>query len=269
MEIWQLALMLLAGAGAGFINVFAGGGSTITIPLLQIFGLPPIVANGTNRISTMVGNLSTTLNFRLKKKISIRAHLPHLIPLSLGSWIGSTLVDFTPPEIYNIFQTAVILMVLVLVLWRPGQKLQKQKAATVEDQNTHRAFDWGAFFRLAVIYLFIGLYAGYILIGMGFLFMILLALFTDKDQAEINASKLFMGGAAALVSLLRFGLSGNIQWIPGILVAGGYIGGGWVASQLHFKGGEKIMKPILVVAVVSILAKLFGFWDWVIALFLP
>jgi uncharacterized membrane protein YfcA len=39
MEFWQLALMLLAGAGAGFINVFAGGGSTITIPLLQIFGL--------------------------------------------------------------------------------------------------------------------------------------------------------------------------------------------------------------------------------------
>ena len=48
-------LLLLAGAGAvaGWMNVMAGGGSLLTIPVMLFLGLPGPVANGTNRIAIL------------------------------------------------------------------------------------------------------------------------------------------------------------------------------------------------------------------------
>ena len=43
--------LILAGFAAGFINTIAGGGTLLTLPALIFLGLPPSVANGTNRIA--------------------------------------------------------------------------------------------------------------------------------------------------------------------------------------------------------------------------
>jgi len=47
----------LIGAGilCGFLNTAASSGSAITLPLLLALGLPPAVANGTNRLPVLVG----------------------------------------------------------------------------------------------------------------------------------------------------------------------------------------------------------------------
>ena len=51
MELWQGIVLSLAGCIAGFLNVMAGGGSLLTLPLLIFMGLPSAVANGTNRVA--------------------------------------------------------------------------------------------------------------------------------------------------------------------------------------------------------------------------
>ncbi len=51
MTIFSFIAILAVGIGAGFINVMAGGGSLLTLPMLIFFGLPSAVANGTNRIA--------------------------------------------------------------------------------------------------------------------------------------------------------------------------------------------------------------------------
>ena len=45
-------LLLVGGAGAGFINAIAGGGSVLTLPILMLSGLDASVANGTNRLAS-------------------------------------------------------------------------------------------------------------------------------------------------------------------------------------------------------------------------
>jgi len=48
-------LLIAVGTLTGFINTIAGGGSVIILPVLILFfGLPPNVANGTNRIGIIV-----------------------------------------------------------------------------------------------------------------------------------------------------------------------------------------------------------------------
>ncbi len=46
MEI-ELFFLALVGFVAGVINIMAGGGSLLTLPMLIFLGLPPAIANGT------------------------------------------------------------------------------------------------------------------------------------------------------------------------------------------------------------------------------
>ena len=46
----HIAILLVAGPAAGFINTLAGGGSLLTLPVLLLVGLPADMANATNRV---------------------------------------------------------------------------------------------------------------------------------------------------------------------------------------------------------------------------
>ena len=49
-----LGLVAAAGIAAGFVNTMAGGGSLLTLPALMLLGLPADVANGTNRLLSLI-----------------------------------------------------------------------------------------------------------------------------------------------------------------------------------------------------------------------
>lgn len=47
----SMLYLVLLGFASGFINMFAGGGSMLVVPFLIFLGLPPHVANATNRVA--------------------------------------------------------------------------------------------------------------------------------------------------------------------------------------------------------------------------
>jgi len=54
MELYHYLIAIVGGGIAGVINTLAGNGSAITLTILtEILGLPPNVANGTNRMVAM------------------------------------------------------------------------------------------------------------------------------------------------------------------------------------------------------------------------
>ena len=55
MTWWQALLLVVGGFFAGGINAVAGGGSTLTVPLLVLAGVPGNAANGSNRIGIYGG----------------------------------------------------------------------------------------------------------------------------------------------------------------------------------------------------------------------
>ncbi|MGD8591166.1 MAG: TSUP family transporter, partial [Chromatiales bacterium] len=66
MEVWQIILLAVLGVGAGWLNVMAGGGSLLTVPVMVFMGIPGPVANGTNRIGILLQNISAVTAFRRK-----------------------------------------------------------------------------------------------------------------------------------------------------------------------------------------------------------
>ena len=59
----ELILLSVIGVAAGWINVMAGGGSLLSVPVMLFLGLPGPVANGTNRIAIIAQNIAAVTTF--------------------------------------------------------------------------------------------------------------------------------------------------------------------------------------------------------------
>ena len=83
--------LVLVGAGflASILNVIAGGGSFLTLPLLIFFGLPATEANATNRLGVLAQNIGGVWGFHrhgaLDWRLALRASLPALVGLT-NNW---------------------------------------------------------------------------------------------------------------------------------------------------------------------------------------
>ncbi|MFW6370983.1 MAG: TSUP family transporter, partial [Bacteroidota bacterium] len=70
---WYLVLAVIgAGFIAGFINTLAGSGSLLTLPLLIFLGLPPTVANGTNRVAILLQTVVAVSSFKKQKVLDTK-----------------------------------------------------------------------------------------------------------------------------------------------------------------------------------------------------
>ena len=63
LAVWEIAVLIIAGVAGGFINVMAGGGSVITVPVMIFLGVPGPVANGTNRLPILAHNITAALTY--------------------------------------------------------------------------------------------------------------------------------------------------------------------------------------------------------------
>jgi len=92
---------MAAGLAAGFINVLAGNGSLISLPVLIFVGLSPGVANATNRVSIMFQNLVGGAGFYRQGKLDARGPLTLSIPMVLGSVVGALLAVDVDDEAFQ------------------------------------------------------------------------------------------------------------------------------------------------------------------------
>src|SRR5947208_2599475 len=60
--------IVAAGLAAGTINVIVGWGSLITFPTLLALGYPPVLANVSNNVGLVPGNISATVAYRREQR---------------------------------------------------------------------------------------------------------------------------------------------------------------------------------------------------------
>ncbi|APZ42006.1 sulfite exporter TauE/SafE family protein [Acidihalobacter ferrooxydans] len=239
-----IALLFGVGALAGMLNVLAGGGSMLTVPVLIFAGLDPTVANGTNRIAIVLQNLTAVGRYRQSgltdARLSLRLALWTLPGSVLGAWYGASISD------------AALRLVLVGVLI----------LSTLTLFLPQRLFDTGGWTRGRwLIYpamLGIGFYGGFIQIGVGFLFLAALRSLLGTDLVRANVHKVFVVLIYMLPALLVFWWLGKVDWRLGLAVGSGTILGAWVATHLALQGGARWIKVAVAVAALGMAAKLFS-----------
>src|ERR1700679_3933824 len=89
-------ILLVAGLGCGLVNTLASSGSAISLPVLLMFGMSPLDANATNRLTVLFGSLMALYTFQAKKTVEWRPGLKMAIPATLGSVVGVLAAESLP-----------------------------------------------------------------------------------------------------------------------------------------------------------------------------
>jgi len=243
MLYWNLALLSGVGSIAGFINVNAGGGSSLTLPALIFMGLDGVTANGTNRIALLVQNIFAVASFHKNKMSQFKTSF-HLALFTLpGAVIGAIIATRISSALFERILGIVLIFIVLSMLFPHSYK----------NKNTGSR-NWLIYPSLLVI----GFYGGFIQAGVGFLFMAALYHLLRVDLIKVNMHKVFIILIYTIPALFVFMYTDHLNWKYGLALAAGNALGGWLGVHAAVKGGEKIIRIILCIAIIIMAIKLFG-----------
>jgi uncharacterized membrane protein YfcA len=238
-------LLFLAGLAAGILNVLAGGGSFLTLPVLIFLGLPATVANGTNRVGILLQNVAATGSFHRKKVLDYRFTLRMALPALVGAAAG-TLVALQTGE--TGFKRILATLMIVITLWTVWDPVGRRSAK--QDGPGSRGF-------LAVGFFLVGIYGGFVQAGVGFLILALTTV-AGFDLVRGNAIKVLLILIFTTVSLGIFAWNGKVAWIPGLALAAGTILGGLAGAKLTVLKGNAFIRGVVTVAVILMAIRLWA-----------
>jgi uncharacterized membrane protein YfcA len=240
----ELPALAVASFVASVLNVIAGGGSFLTLPLLIFFGLPAVEANATNRLGVLAQNVGGVWGFHrhgvLDWRLALRASAPALLGAALGTWLALRVGD---QEFRRILATLMVVITLWTLLDRGG------RAAAALGRFPGRGAVLGAAFFLA------GIYAGFVQAGVGF-FILALTTVAGLDLVRGNAVKVMVILATTCLSLALFAGAGKVDWVSGAALAVGSLAGSVVGVRLTVLKGHRWVQGIVTAAIVVFAVKL-------------
>jgi len=245
-ETFQLIILFVFGVLAGIINVNAGGGSTLTLPMLIFMGLDGAVANGTNRIAILFQNISAIYSFKSQKHSQFKLSFKLALFTLPGAIIGAYLATNINNQMFEKILAVIMIGVIITML------LPKKSVETVKELTRKESL----YVYLAMFG--IGFYGGFIQVGVGFLLMASLYYLMKQSLVFVNMHKVFIVLIYTIPALLIFIFSGNINWGYGFILAGGNMLGAWWGAKFSVKGGDKVIKIIMIIAISIMSLKLFG-----------
>ena len=246
MEIWHIPVVFTAGILAGFINTLAGGGSLLTLPILIFLGLPTAVANGTNRIAIVAQCAFAVAGFKRKGVSNFKLSLLFSIPAILGAIIGACIAVDISDILFRRVLAVIMLLVLGLILWNPRQD---------SGGNSNRLGRRQLITAMIALF-FIGIYGGFIQVGVGFIIIAALTTITKFNLVVTNSHKVFIAGIYTIFALIVFAFNGKVCWEIGLCLAAGMGLGGWIGSHWAVAKGERWIRVVLTICVVAMVIKL-------------
>ncbi len=241
-ELWQLFLLAGVGVISGFLNVLAGGGSLLALPVLIFLGLPGNVANGTNRVAIVAQNASAVTSFFKQGYSDLRTMLTLALCAVPGAALGAYLGTQVSGELFNRILGGLMILLLILM---------SRKKRDVETTEKPKRLVLGHILMAAV-----GFYGGFIQAGVGFFLMAVLYRVVGLDLVRVNAFKVFIIGIYTLVALAIFADKGQVLWLLGAALAVGTTAGGWIGAHFTVKRGEGLIRVILNVVLVVMAIRL-------------
>jgi uncharacterized protein len=246
MDILNLLLLFGIGLVAGVINTLAGGGSLLTLPALIFLGLPPNVANATNRIGVFFNGL---LSWRGYQSKGVKTE-PYDLWLGVTSFIGAILGSYIAVDIkgetFNKILAAVIVFIVAYMVF--GKSINTGQGTRTDKKS--RIIGLITFF-------FIGIYGGFIQAGVGYLIIASLSFIHHFGMVKINLIKSLTVLIFTFSALGIFIYSGLINWELGIALAAGNGAGGWLTSRWSTNINEKYIRYFVMLTAIAFAIKLF------------
>lgn len=237
----EYLILAAVGLAAGAINVLAGGGSFLTLPMLIFLGLPAGVANGTNRVGILAQNVGAVWGFKRHGIPAAGSLLWAALPASAGALIGTWLAMQVSDQA---FEKILALLMVLLSLW-----------SIWSSKPRDRPLRRGSIVFLGASFLVIGVYGGFIQAGVGFL--ILAATSTaGMDLVRGNAMKVLTVLCFTVLSLAIFAWTSRVDWGLGCALGAGTFLGGQLGVRLTVLKGHRWVRGVVTLTVILFAVKL-------------
>jgi hypothetical protein len=230
---------------AGWLNVMAGGGSLLTVPIMLFMGVPGPVANGTNRIAILAQNITAVNTFRRRGFSDFRLSLSLSAAAALGALGGASVGVHLDGVWFD--RVLALVMVAVMVLMATGQDKVKPVGGDAEPKNLWLGH---------LLMVGAGFWGGFIQIGVGFVLMPILHREMCLDLVRVNMHKVFVVLVFTIVALAVFASRLELLWWTGIGLAVGNSIGGWLGAHTTVAHGEALIRRVLYLALTAFIIKL-------------
>lgn len=246
--MFELILLVFTGVATGFLNVMAGGGSMLSVPIMIFLGVPGTIANATNRIAILPQTMTAVWAFKRKGFGHFKLSLSLAACTVPGTVLGASMAANIQSDQFNNL-LAVIMFIVLVVMSLPQVK-------TIErGKNPSRQ-------RLVIghaLMILIGFWGGFIHIGVGFLIMPILNRVLQFDLITTNAHKVFIIMCYTIVAIAVFASQLELIWKYGIALGIGMATGAWLAANIQVKQGIGAIKVTLKLVIVAFILKLIFF----------
>lgn len=245
MEWYHFLAVIGVGFLAGIINTLAASGSLLTLPLLIALGLPPIEANGTNRIAILLQNIVAVGRFRQKKVLDLKQGSLIGIPAIIGSIVGAQIAVSIDNDLMGKAIGGVLVLMFFVVLLRPNRFLNSREGNPPVPK-------WLQY----IIFFFVGVYGGFLQAGVGFFLLTGLVLGCGFDLVKANGIKVLIILLYTPIALAVFMLNDQVNYGMGFLLAAGNMLGAWVGANMAVKWGAAFLRYFLLLAILIASLKL-------------
>ncbi|HVB41094.1 MAG TPA: sulfite exporter TauE/SafE family protein [Streptosporangiaceae bacterium] len=247
----EILAIIAAAVAAGAINAVVGSGSLITFPTLLAFGFPPVLANVSNNVGMVPGNVTGALGYRAELA-GQRSRLVRLGAASAaGALAGAGALLALPASVFEVVVPALIILACVLVVVQP--RLSRWVAARGGSRPEH-----GGSLAFAGIFL-AAVYGGYFGAAQGVLVIGLLGVFLAEPLQRINAAKNVLVTIVNATAAVVFVLFAHVDWLVVGLIAAGSAVGGLIGAKVGRRLPPVVLRVIIVVIGVISAVKLVFF----------
>ncbi|MBD5506483.1 MAG: TSUP family transporter [Lachnospiraceae bacterium] len=230
---------------AGLVDSIGGGGGLISLPAFMLAGLSPHAAVATNKLASTTGTTVSTVRYCKNGYYEKKLALPGILLALGGSFLGARLVLHTDDVILKRMMLFILPIVAVIVL------LDKKKP---EYDSS-----FPASYRMLIVCIsafLIGIYDGFYGPGTGTFLLLALTKAARMDIRTASGNVKLINLSSNVAALATFLLSGYVHIAYGIAGAVFCLLGHYVGSGLVMKNGSKIVRPVIVLVLLLLFAKI-------------
>lgn len=238
-----------------------------TLPAMIFMGIPGPIANGTNRLGILCQNISAITAFRRKGLSEFKLGFTLALCALPGAIAGAFMAVKIRGEHFNLILAIIMLIVMALTFFGnrkpPVQSDQpsQQKIKAVTSSSGRAAISPSRLFWGHISMILVGLWGGFIQIGVGFILIPILNYILGLDLLRTNVVKVTIVLIYTVVVLLIFASQLDIEWLAGFCIAFGMIAGAWIGARIQISKGTQYIKHVINIMLLIFIVKLL--WEYI------
>ena len=244
-SIWKIVIICIGVFVAGTIDAIGGGGGLITVPVYLMAGLPTHYALGTNKMSSCLGTIASTLRYIKNGFVNWKLAIPSIILAITGAHFGTTFQLMVDDKYLKYILIFVLMAVAIVMI----KKKELPETAGDIDSKKQCAIVWALSFT-------IGMYDGFYGPGTGTFLLIAFCRLAKMDVKTASGNVKVVNLSSNIGGFLTSLTAGKVIVPIGFIAAVFSFLGHYIGAGLLIKKGTKIVTPVILLVLTIFIIKI-------------